>query len=98
MEHEAVVERSRLAIEVLLSSVKSISSRVVIQRSAATTDPRLLLRIHPVQGSTVVGRFQVVPIAAQVDPGWVGGFDERDLLERPQPLSSFSLAIALCTS
>jgi hypothetical protein len=41
------------------------------------------LVIHPVEGAAVVSGFQVVPISAQVNPSWIGLFDESDFLFAP---------------
>jgi hypothetical protein len=46
--------------------------------------------IHPVQCPAVIGRLNLVPFAAEVGPGRVGGFDQRDLF-RTSPGFDFLL-------
>ena len=43
---------------------------------SAAKDLRLSLRIHPIQGTTIIRRLAVVPFAAQVNPGRVHLLDE----------------------
>ena len=37
------------------------------------------LRIHPVQSTPIIGRLNVVPVPAQINPSGVGPLDEREL-------------------
>ena len=35
--------------------------------------------VHPILRSQVIGRFAVIPIPAQIAPGWIDRFNQRDL-------------------
>jgi hypothetical protein len=47
---------------------------------------RLLLKIHPIKRTSIIGGLVVVPFAAQVYPGWIRGLHEFNFARSPPAL------------